>query len=131
MVMQNVAVLRSLWLLISPLCYLCSQSSPIYSRSTLHTYAKLPTTLKYNMIKPLAPILTPVTFRFLDGAELCTSIDPQSRIHLYTCNICGKGIKSGKQGKPQTMVEHKKSQGNLFPSRNSKEKTKSPVCLCQ
>jgi hypothetical protein len=62
------------------------------------------------MPKALEPILHPVKWTFFDGAELETSIDPETQIHCYTCNQCGKDIKAGKRGKPAAMTTHKRSQ---------------------
>ena len=56
-----------------------------------------------------APTLTePTTIAVAQGVVLETTIDPVTKRHLLTCDICKKTIRLTKSANPNAFFEHRK-----------------------
>jgi len=62
------------------------------------------------MPAPKAPVSTPVTFSFDNGEiQLTSIIDPETKQHLVTCDLCSQVIKVGIRGSIAPISEHRDS----------------------
>jgi hypothetical protein len=62
------------------------------------------------MPAPKTPVSTPVTFSFDNGEiQLTSIIDPETKQHLVTCDLCSQVIKVGIRGSIAPISEHRDS----------------------
>jgi hypothetical protein len=63
------------------------------------------------MPAPKTPVASPITFSFNNGEILLTSvIDPQTKQHLVTCDLCNQIIKLGIRGSIVPISLHRDSE---------------------
>ena len=56
------------------------------------------------------PVTTPVTFSFNNGeVQLTSVIDPETKQHLVTCDLCSQVIKLGIRGSIHPISQHRDS----------------------
>jgi hypothetical protein len=57
---------------------------------------------------PQTPVATPLTFSFDNGEIKLTSvIDPETKQHLVTCDLCSQVIKLGIRGSINRISQHR------------------------
>jgi hypothetical protein len=60
------------------------------------------------MSPPLIPVATPVTFSFDSGEiQLTSIIDPETKQHSVTCDLCNQVIKLGIRGSINHISQHR------------------------
>ena|SRR6266436_6461282 len=60
------------------------------------------------MPTPLAPVANPVTLSFDNGdIQLTSVIDPETKQHLVTCDLCSQVIKLGIRGSINFISQHR------------------------
>ena len=60
------------------------------------------------MPPPQNPVATPVTFSFDSGEiQLTSVIDPETKQHLMTCDLCSQVIKLGIRGSINCISQHR------------------------
>ena len=60
------------------------------------------------MPTPLAPVANPVTLSFDNGdIQLTSVIDPETKQHLVTCDLCSQVIKLGIRGSITRISQHR------------------------
>ena len=63
------------------------------------------------MPAPKTPVAIPVTFSFNNGEiQLTSVIDPETKQHLVTCDLCGQVIKLGIRGSIGPIYQHRDSE---------------------
>ena len=63
------------------------------------------------MPAPKTPVATPVTFSFDNGEiQLTSVIDPETKQHLVTCDLCSQVIKLGIRGSITPISKHRDSE---------------------
>ena len=63
------------------------------------------------MPAPQTPVETPVTLSFNNGETQLTSvIDPDTKQHLVTCDLCGQVIQLGVRGSIICISQHRDSE---------------------
>src|ERR1700676_297026 len=63
------------------------------------------------MPAPLTPVTAPVTFSFNNGEiQLTTVIDPETKQHSVTCDLCIQVIKLGIRGSINRISQHRDSE---------------------
>jgi hypothetical protein len=63
------------------------------------------------MPDPLTPVTTPVKFSFDNGEiQLTSVIDPETKQHLVTCDLCSQVIKLGVRGSINRISQHRDSE---------------------
>ena len=63
------------------------------------------------MPDPLTPVTTPVKFSFDNGEiQLTSVIDPDTKQHLVTCDLCSQVIKLGVRGSINRISQHRDSE---------------------
>jgi hypothetical protein len=63
------------------------------------------------MPAPKTPVETPVTFSFNNGEiQLTSMIDPETKQHLVTCDLCSQVIKLGIRGAITPISQHRDSE---------------------
>jgi len=67
------------------------------------------------MPAPQTPVTTPVTFSFNSGEiQLTSVIDPETKQHLVTCDLCSQVIKLGIRGSIIRISQHRDSEISLY-----------------
>jgi hypothetical protein len=61
----------------------------------------------HSMTKAATAVTEPTTITVAQGVVLTTTIDPQMKRHLLTCDICQKTIKLTKLANPNAFFEHR------------------------
>ena len=62
------------------------------------------------MPAPIPPVETPVSFSFDNGEiQFTTVIDPDTKQHLVTCDLCSQVIKLGIRGSIHPISQHRDS----------------------
>ena len=60
------------------------------------------------MPPPQIPVTTPVTFSFDSGEiQLTSVIDPETKEHSVTCDLCSQAIKLGIRGSINCISQHR------------------------
>ena len=63
------------------------------------------------MPAPKTPVATPVAFSFNNGEiQLTSVINPETRQHLVTCDLCNQVIKLGMRGSIGPISQHRNSE---------------------
>ena len=63
------------------------------------------------MPAPIPPVETPVSFSFDNGEiQFTTVIDPDTKQHLVTCDLCSQVIKLGIRGSIGPISQHRDSE---------------------
>ena len=63
------------------------------------------------MPAPLTPVTTPVTFSFNNGEiQLTSVIEPETKQHFVTCDLCIQVIKLGIRGSINHISQHRDSE---------------------
>ena len=63
------------------------------------------------MPPPQPPVTTPVTFSFDNGeVQLISVIDPETKQHLMTCDLCSQVIKLGIRASIHPISQHRDSE---------------------
>lgn len=55
------------------------------------------------------PVTEPVTFPFSDGKQLTSVIDPETKHHIVTCDLCGSTINLGMWASGHPLIQHRGS----------------------